>query len=295
MLVVSHRHAVLERADQVIELNEGRRVADVARPGASVRWIDDHCHLHRDLAIADEQVAAAAEAGVERLITVGCDPEQSADYIDIARRHPGTVFATVGVHPHDAKDGLGGIEALLGEPEVVAVGECGLDFHYDHSPRDVQAEVFAAQIALAHQHDLTLVIHTREAWPETFDILAAEGVPARTVFHCFSGGPDEARRCLDLGAMLSFSGIVSFPSATDLHDAARLCPLDRLLVETDSPYLAPVPHRGKKNQPAWVVEVGSCAGRAQGRRTGRCRPSRHGARRMPPTGCPRDSPANRRS
>jgi TatD DNase family protein len=220
-----------------------------------MRWIDDHCHLHRDLAQADEQVAAAAEVGVERLITVGCDVSQSADYIEIARRHPGQVWATVGVHPHDATDGIDGMEALLGEPEVVAVGECGLDFHYDHSPRDQQAAVFAAQIALAHAHDLALVIHTREAWPETFDILAAEGVPERTVFHCFTGGPDEARRCLDLGAVLSFSGIISFPSATDLHEAARACPLDRLLVETDSPYLAPVPHRGQKNRPAWVVEV----------------------------------------
>ena len=204
---------------------------------------------------ADEQVAAAAEVGVERLITVGCDIGQSADYIDIARRHPGVVWATAGVHPHDAKDGIGGLEALLVEPEVVAVGECGLDFHYDHSPRDQQAEVFAAQIALAVENDLALVIHAREAWPETFDILAAEGVPPRTVFHCFTGGTEEARRCLDLGAVLSFSGIVSFPSATDLHAAAQLCPLDRLLVETDSPYLAPVPHRGQKNQPAWVVDV----------------------------------------
>lgn len=220
-----------------------------------MRWIDDHCHLDRDPVRAAEQVAAAAEVGVERLISVGCDVSQSADYIEIARRHPGVVWATAGVHPHDAKDGIGGLEALLVEPEVVAVGECGLDFHYDHSPRDQQADVFAAQIALALAHDLALVIHTREAWPETFDILAAEGVPPRTVFHCFSGGPDEARRCLDLGGVLSFSGIVSFPSATDLHAAARLCPLDRLLVETDSPYLAPVPHRGKKNQPAWVVDV----------------------------------------
>ena len=141
----------------------------------AMRWIDDHCHLHRDLAQADAQVAAAAEAGVERLITVGCDVSQSADYIEIARRHPGGCGPPSGVHPHDAKDGIDGMEALLGEPEVVAVGECGLDFHYDHSPRDQQAEVFAAQIALAHAHDLALVIHTREAWPETFDILAAEG------------------------------------------------------------------------------------------------------------------------
>ena len=221
-----------------------------------MRWIDDHCHLERDPNRAAEQIAAAVDAGVERLISVGCDLSQSADYVDLARRHPGVVWATAGVHPHDAKDGIGGLDALLVEPEVVAVGECGLDFHYDHSPRDQQAEVFAAQIALALEHDLALVIHTREAWPETFEILEQVGVPARTVFHCFSGGPEEARRCLDLGAVLSFSGILTFPSATDLRAAAQLCPLDRLLVETDSPYLAPVPHRGKPNQPAWVVDVG---------------------------------------
>jgi len=229
-----------------------------------VRWIDDHCHLEQEPARAAEQVTAAAEVGVERLITVGCDVGQSADYIDLARRHPGVVWATAGVHPHDARHGIGGLEALLVEPEVVAVGECGLDFHYDHSPRDQQAEVFAAQIALAVQHDLALVIHTREAWAETFDILAAVGVPPRTVFHCFSGGPEEARRCLDLGAVLSFSGIVSFPSATDLHAAARACPLDRLLVETDSPYLAPVPHRGQRNQPAWVVAVAAALAAVKG-------------------------------
>jgi len=222
----------------------------------TTRWIDDHCHLERDPGRAAEQVAAAAASGVDRLITVGCDVAQSSDYIAIAQRHPGSVWATVGVHPHDAKGGIEGMEDLLTEPQVVAVGECGLDFHYDHSPRDVQRDVFAAQIQMAMAHDLALVIHTREAWEETFDILAAEGVPQRTVFHCFSGGPDEARRCLDLGAVLSFSGIVTFPSATDLHAAAVLCPLDRLLVETDSPYLTPVPHRGKRNQPAWVPFVG---------------------------------------
>ncbi|MEX2293587.1 MAG: TatD family hydrolase [Acidimicrobiales bacterium] len=220
------------------------------------RWIDDHCHLERDPERADEQVEAAAGAGVERMITVGCDVAQSADYLAIARRHPGVVWATAGVHPHDAKGGIEGLEDLLANPEVVAVGECGLDFHYDHSPRDVQRDVFAAQIQMAQAHDLALVIHTREAWAETFEVLATEGTPERTVFHCFSGGPYEAKRCLDLGAFLSFSGIVTFPSATDLQAAAALCPLDRLLVETDSPYLAPVPHRGKRNQPAWVATVG---------------------------------------
>jgi TatD DNase family protein len=115
--------------------------------------------------------------------------------------------------------------------------------------------VFAAQIALAHQHDLPLVIHTREAWDDTFDILAAEGTPTNTIFHCFTGGPDDARRCLDLGAFLSFSGIVTFPSAKDLQAAAMLCPADRILAETDSPFLAPIPHRGKPNEPAFVGHV----------------------------------------
>jgi TatD DNase family protein len=230
----------------------------------TVRWIDDHCHLELDPIRAAEQVRAATAAGVERMISVGCDVAQSAAYVDAARRHPGVVWATAGVHPHDAAGGIGGLEALLAEEEVVAVGECGLDFFYDRSPRDVQRDVFAAQIAMAHAHDRALVIHTRDAWPETFDVLAAEGTPPRTVFHCFTGGPDEARRCLDLGAVLSFSGIVTFPSATDLQEAARLCPLERLLVETDSPYLAPVPHRGKRNTPAWVPVVGEAIAALRG-------------------------------
>ena len=144
------------------------------------------------------------------------------------------------------------------------MGECGLDYHYDHSPRDVQRAVFAEQIALAHEHDLALVIHTREAWADTFDILDAEGVPERTVFHCFTGGPDEARAGLDLGIHLSFSGIVTFKNADELRAAAALCPLDRLLVETDAPYLAPVPHRGEPNRPALVPLVGEAVARVKG-------------------------------
>lgn len=228
------------------------------------RWIDNHCHLPKDHAKAAEVVADAAAAGVERLVTVGCDVGESALFADIAAAHPGQVWATAGVHPHDARLGLDGLETLLDRPEVVAVGECGLDFHYDRSPRDVQREVFAAQVELALERDLALVIHTREAWPETFDVLAATGVPERTVFHCFSGGPEEARRCLDLGAHLSFSGIVTFPDAGELREAAALCPADRLLVETDSPYLAPVPHRGKRNRPALVTVVGEAVAATRG-------------------------------
>lgn len=230
-------------------------------------WTDNHCHLHyRDASpgLVADAVAVAREAGVTRMITVGCDLADSNAAIAVASANEG-VFATVGVHPHEAAGGTLGIEALLADPNVVAVGECGLDYFYEHSPREAQREAFAAQIALAHAHDLALVIHTRDAWDDTFDVLAVEGIPERTVFHCFSGGPAEARRCLDLGAMLSFSGIITFKTAQDLRDAAAMCPMERLLVETDAPYLTPVPHRGTPNRPALVPLVGAGVAAAQGR------------------------------
>lgn len=231
-------------------------------------WTDAHCHIPHDgdddrLRLGEDAVAAARAAGVDRLVTVGVDLASSRQAIEVAGRHDG-VWATAGVHPHDASQGLDGIAALLDDPSVVAVGECGLDLHYEHSPRDVQRRVFAGQIALAHAADLALVIHTRAAWDETFDILAAEGVPRRTVFHCFTGGEVEARRALDIGGILSFSGIVTFPSAADVREAAALCPLDRLTVETDAPYLAPVPHRGRANSPALVPVVGAAVAAAKG-------------------------------
>jgi len=219
-------------------------------------YVDSHCHLHDTRgADVDEVVAAAVDAGVTTMIDVGCDAATTASAIAMARRFPGLVHATAGLHPHEAVHGVETIVPYLGEPEIVAIGECGLDYFYDHSPRDVQRRAFADQIQLAHQRGLPLVIHTREAWDETFDILRAEGVPERTVFHCFTGGPDEARRCLDIGASLSFSGIVTFRTAVDLQAAAQLCPLDRMLAETDSPYLAPIPHRGRPNRPAFVTHV----------------------------------------
>src|SRR5688572_2773907 len=200
-------------------------------------WTDSHCHIPYE-GVGEDALVDARAAGVGRFVTVGTDAASSRAVLEVASHHD-DVWATAGVHPHDAKDAdLDAIEALLREPKVVAVGECGLDYHYDHSPRDVQRAVFAAQVALANAHDLALVIHTRDAWDDTFDVLAAEGVPARTVFHCFTGGPEEARRCLDLGAMLSFSGIITFKTAHDLRAAAAICPLDRILVETDAAYLA---------------------------------------------------------
>lgn len=222
---------------------------------ATAQWFDNHCHLTSLKQTPEEAVAAAVDAGVTRLLTVGCTVPDSEAAVEIAGRFD-NVWATAGVHPHDAKDGLDGLEALLDRPKVVAVGECGLDYHYDHSPRPEQADSFVRQITMANERDLALVIHTREAWDDTFEILDREGMPTRTVFHCFTGGPDEAAAAVERGAYVSFSGIVTFKTAEDLRAAAVITPEDRILVETDSPYLAPVPHRGKPNQPANVAVVG---------------------------------------
>lgn len=222
-------------------------------------WFDNHCHLTtmraKSKVAPEDAVEAATAAGVSRLLTVGCTVDDAAEAAGIAARFD-NVWATAGVHPHDASGGIDGLEALLDDPNVVAVGESGLDFHYDRSPRAVQADVFRAQIAIANDRELPFVIHTREAWDETFTILDAEGTPDRTVFHCFTGGPDEATVCFERGAFLSFSGIVTFPSAGELQAAALAAPLDRIMVETDSPFLTPVPHRGKSNQPANAAVVG---------------------------------------
>jgi TatD DNase family protein len=227
-------------------------------------WADSHCHIPYE-GVGAAAIETARAAGVTRIITVGTSAAESAAGVEVARRHDG-VWATVGLHPHEAVEGVEGVSRLLADPDpvVVAVGECGLDYHYDHSPRPVQRQAFAAQIRLAAELDLTLVVHTREAWDDTFNILAGEGPPARWILHCFSGGPAEAERGLGMGAMLSFSGIVTFKSAEDVRAAAVACPLDRLLVETDSPYLAPVPYRGRPNSPALVPVVGAAVAAGRG-------------------------------
>jgi len=231
-----------------------------------VGWVDSHCHVPYDegrFSVGEEVLGEARAAGVTAFVTVGTDRAQCLAGIDVAARHP-DVWATVGLHPHDAKNGTATVADLLDRPRVVAVGECGLDYHYDHSPRDLQQAAFAEQVGWALQLDLALVIHTRSAWDDTFAVLAEVGVPERAVFHCFTGGPDEARRALDVGGHLSFSGIATFPGAPEVRAAAALCPLDRLLVETDAPYLAPVPHRGRANTPAWVPVVGAAVAASRG-------------------------------
>ncbi len=218
-------------------------------------YVDTHCHLYDTRGVAQADVIAGARAaGVTTMITVGCDATTTASAIETAREYEG-IYATAGLHPHEATHGVDSILAFLDDPQVIAIGECGLDYYYDHSPRDTQRAAFAAQIQLAHERKLPLIVHTRDAWADTFDVFAAEGMPERTIFHCFTGGPEEATQCLNLGAYLSFSGIVTFKTARELHAAARMCPLDRMLAETDSPYLAPVPHRGRPNQPAFVTHV----------------------------------------
>ena len=227
------------------------------------RWTDSHCHLPDDLADATVQVEAARIAGVERMVNIGTDLSSSRAAAAVAGALDG-VWATAGVHPHDASGGVDGLVDLLDHPSVVAVGECGLDYHYDHSPRAVQRDVFAAQIAFAHERSLPLVIHTREAWDDTFSVLDTEGVPERTVVHCFTGGPAEAEESLARGAWLSISGIVTFKTAHDVRAAVAVCPLDRVLVETDAPFLAPVPHRGKANRPDLLIHVGAAVAAARG-------------------------------
>lgn len=232
-------------------------------------WVDSHCHVPflDDGADPDGVLARARDADVEWMVTVGTDLETSRDAVALAARHD-DVYATVGLHPHDASrldDEWDALAALARSARVVAVGECGFDLHYRHSSDEDQERAFRAQIQLARALGTTLVIHTREAWDETFRVLADEGLPPRVVFHCFTGGPDEARRVLDAGALLSFSGIVSFANATEVRAAAAFAPLDRVLVETDSPYLTPVPHRGRPNEPALVGFVGAALAGAAGR------------------------------
>jgi len=229
--------------------------------------IDSHCHLAGEEFLADlpDVVARAREAGVSRALVIlaADDGREILRAAEVVAAWPGTRFA-VGIHPHkaglfvDDPDAAAGLvaERLDRLPEARAVGEIGLDYHYDFAPRDVQQQVFRAQIRLAVARDLPIVIHTREAEEDTLRILGEEArVPLRGVFHCFTGDAAVAARALATGLHLSFAGIVSFPRAAELREAAVLVPEDRLLVETDSPYLAPVPFRGTRNEPAHVAHV----------------------------------------
>jgi TatD DNase family protein len=224
--------------------------------------IDSHCHIDMPQFDADREavLARARAAGVETMLVVGGVDAEAGHRRALVTAEVRGLPASAGVHPHEARlaspavyDELG---LLADRRRIVAIGEIGLDFHYDHSPRDVQREVFRAQVRLARQARLPVVVHTREADAETAALLEDEGAgEVGGVIHCFTGGHDLARRALALGFFISFSGILAFPRADVIQEVAREVPLDRLLVETDAPFLAPPPHRGKRNEPAFVVEV----------------------------------------
>jgi TatD DNase family protein len=214
--------------------------------------IDSHAHLD-EYEDRDAVVARAREAGLVHVVVIGQWPRARAT-VEFARQDRSFFSATAGIHPHDASQGdLAELERLCAEPDVVAVGECGLDFHYDRSPRDVQRDVFVRQLRLAKNLRKPVVVHTREADVETAEILARELGPDGGVVHCFTSDWTAAQRYLSLGMYISFSGVLTFRNADAVREAAQKTPLDRILVETDCPFLTPVPHRGKRNEPAYVV------------------------------------------
>lgn len=225
---------------------------------------DTHCHLDdpRLFEQLDEVLARADAAGVKKIASIGCarslDGIRSA--LEIAHAHPDRVVATIGTHPHDAEHYDDAIEAeirAIGEdPKIVAIGELGLDFYYDNSPREQQKEVMRRQIAIARELKLPIIVHTRSAAAETLEILREENArDVGGIIHCFSEDRDFAKEALELGFVASFSGIVTFKNAQAIQEAAIHQPLDALLVETDAPYLAPVPFRGKTNEPAYVAHT----------------------------------------
>ena len=224
--------------------------------------VDSHCHLDGKVfdSDRDEVIQRAIDAGVERMLAIGTGdgPPDFEAGIRLADRYP-VFLATVGVHPHEASkyDPAASLRLaeLLRHPRVVALGEIGLDYHYDFSPRDVQKRVFIEQMAIAREAGKPVVIHTREAWDDTFALLEQHWKPTGLggIMHCFTGSPVEVERTLQLGFHLAFGGVVTYPKAVEVHESARVAPLDRILLETDAPYLAPLPNRGKRNEPSYVV------------------------------------------
>ena len=237
--------------------------------GATV--IDSHCHLDMDFDADREAVLARARAaGVAAMVTIGASGSFDANRkaVALAGAHA-EIHATVGVHPHEAASVddavVDRIAALAAQPKVVAIGETGLDYHYEHSPRPAQRAAFARFIQLAHRLQLPIVVHLREADDDAVAVLRAErGREVGGVIHCFSGDAASARRFLDLGFHISFSGIVTFKTADALREAARLVPADRLMVETDAPFLAPIPYRGRRNEPALVVRTAAVVAEVRG-------------------------------
>jgi TatD DNase family protein len=231
-------------------------------------FIDSHAHIDGPEFDGDREqiIERAKAAGVSTILNVGTGDPHSGAFeraVELGQKHA-AIYTAIGTHPHDARlyddKAEEKIRTLIKSERVIAWGEIGLDFHYDNSPRDVQVDVFKRQLRAARECDLPVVIHTREAETETINILQSEyaGATHRGIFHCFSGSMALAQKAIELGFMISFSGIVTFKKADELRDVAKQVPLDRLLIETDCPYLTPIPYRGKRNEPSYVVEVARC-------------------------------------
>lgn len=223
--------------------------------------IDSHAHLD-DARFNDDRsgmIQRAWDAGVRRILTIGTGkgPDDMGCGIPIAETYD-WIHTSLGMHPHDAANveerHYDLMRTLAAHPKVIAIGETGLDYHYDHAPRDVQRTVFQRQLELASELDLPVIVHTRNADEDTEQLLR-KVAPRRGVLHCFTSGAALADSALEIGFMISFSGIATFPNAKDLVDIVRKVPADRILIETDCPYLAPVPHRGKRNEPAFVADT----------------------------------------
>ena len=229
--------------------------------------IDSHAHLD-SLEELPAVLKRAREAGIERIVAISSSLSSSVDTVEIARTNE-YIYAAVGIHPHNAnsanKEVIGEIESLIEEPEVVAVGETGLDYCYMNSDKEAQIKSLIEHIKLGKKHGLPVVIHVRDADQDLGAILREEDISSKTgVIHCFTGDYAQAREYLDLGFYISFSGIVTFKKSEEIRDAAKNIPGDRILIETDSPYLAPVPHRGKKNEPSYVRYVADTIAKVRG-------------------------------
>jgi len=242
-------------------------------------FVDSHAHLETQQFDADREqvITRAREAGIETIVAIGSGtgPGSLDCGIQLAEQYE-FIYATIGIHPHEAKLATDAdfeeMAQLAKRPKVIAWGEIGLDYFYDHSPRDVQQQVFLSQVQLAQAAKLPIVIHCRpsgsseDAWQDCLKLLREHWAPSELggILHCFTGTWAHAQQALDMGFMISFAGNITFPKALQIREAAKQVPLDRMLIETDSPFLAPVPHRGKRNEPSWVKEVARQLGELRG-------------------------------
>lgn len=232
------------------------------------KWIDVHCHLNFLDVSPQEAVDLALQNGVERLITIGTCAKDHVEVVQLAQSYAPYVFGTLGVHPHDAESYDESTEAFmlahLNDPRIVSVAEIGLDYYYDNSPREQQQKVFRRQLEIAREHNLPVEIHTRDAEEDTVRILSEFGGKVRGLIHCFTGSQWLADEAIRLGLNVSFSGIVTFKKAEELRNVCKSVPLDRLHVETDAPFLAPVPKRGQKNRPDFVIHTAEFVAQLKG-------------------------------